>query len=153
MDPSNPDDWTKLATAFTNAPLWAVMMATGAIVGGAVWWVRGKVSDREIDGLKGQIAVLKEQIATWELRLKLADDLVAASDRATKELDKQFQDYKAKVAIEGRNASPAKMEAAIVRVANVNTEIKDKLVAALMSREIAKKIDLPRGTGYPDPNE
>jgi hypothetical protein len=180
MDPSNPDDWRKLATAFASAPVWAVIVATGVTVGAAVWWFRGWMS--------------QEQIAAWDQRLKFADERVLSSERALEEVKKQVQDYKVEVATKGSDASSAKMDAAIEQLKRENALLagdleilqreldygdvgyyrtlerggpgkgleamkkdqlmkKDKLVAALMSRENAKKVDLPRGKGYPDPNE
>jgi hypothetical protein len=141
MDPSNPDDWRKLATAFTSAPLWAVILATGVPVGLAVWWFRGTMFEREITSLKaemvGKVAGLEGEKSVLEQRLKLADDLKAAFDRVKDELanvQKELQDYKAQVTIEGRNASSAKVDAAIVKANKISVETKKKLVDALMSR-------------------
>jgi hypothetical protein len=68
-----------------------------------------------------QIAGLKEQIGALEQRVT---DLTTVSDR----VDKQFQDYKAEVAANGRDASPAKVDAAIVEVADSDTNIGSMLV-------------------------
>jgi hypothetical protein len=145
MDPSNPDDWRKLATAFTSAPIWAVMVATGAPVGVAVWWFRGWMSQERLAVLREQIATVKEQVAAVEQQLKLATDASAASERAKDELEKQFLAYKSEVAAKGRDASPVKVDAAIVKVASGNTVIRSKLVNALME---ANK--LGRGMIKPD---
>ena len=64
--------------------------------------------------------------------MKLAADLMAAFDRALEELEKQFLLYKEKVSIDGKNASPAGVDAAITKVASGNTEIRKKLFDALM---------------------
>ena len=72
-----------------------------------------------------------------EERLKLATDASAAFDRTKDELEKvkkEFQDYKERVAVEGSNASPVKMDAAIGRANKISIEAKKKLVDALMMR-------------------
>jgi hypothetical protein len=81
--------------------------------------------------LKEQIAALNAGIFVFEQRLKLATEQMAASGRATEELEKQFQLYKEKVSIEGKNASPAKVDAAIVKVANGNTDVRSSLSGAI----------------------
>jgi hypothetical protein len=58
-----------------------------------------------------------------------------ASDRAAENLRKQFQTYKAEVAAKGSNASPAKVDAAIVRVANSNTIVRLSLLGQLKELE------------------
>jgi hypothetical protein len=131
MDPSNPDDWTKLETAFTSAPLWAVIVATGATVGVAVWWFRGWMSQERLAVLKEQIAAVKEQVTAVEQQLKLAAAASGASERAKDELEKQFLAYKSEVAAKGREASPAKVDAAIVKVASGNTDVRSSLSAAI----------------------
>jgi hypothetical protein len=141
MDELKPEFWAQQWAAFWSAP--AIMGPLLLIVGFVVWWVRGKMTE-------AQILTLKE-------RLNFAFDLVAASDREfeklqkdLEKLQKELQDYKAKVAIEGRNASQAKVDAAIVKVTSDNTEIRKKLFDALMAAH--KTTDLPRGMGMPDPN-
>jgi hypothetical protein len=155
MDPSNPDDWRKLATAFTSAPVWAVMVATGVTVGAAVWWFRGWMSEAQIAGLKaemaGKVAGLEGEKSVLEQQLKLATDGLGRARDDLVNLQKELQNYQTEVAIEGSKASPAKVDAAIVKVTRDNAEIRKKLFDALMRAH--KKIDLPRGTGYPDPNE
>jgi chromosome segregation ATPase len=164
MDPSNPDSWTKLATAFTNAPLWAVIMATGAIVGGAVWWFRGKMFETQIAGLKEQIAGLKEQIAVLEQRLKFAAEALAASTGAKNELEKQFQAYKTEVAAKGKDASPAKMDAAIQQLRREEAIRAVGLKVAQVARDGAQRqldpkelkllqdlVKQPFGRGMPEP--
>jgi hypothetical protein len=127
----NPDDWTKLETAFTSAPLWAVIVATGATVGAAVWWFRGTMFGREITSLKGEmagkVAGLEGEKSILEQRLKLAADLTAASDRAKDETEKQFQTYKTEVVAKGGNASPAKLEAAILQWGTANNAVSNTL--------------------------
>jgi len=105
-----------------------------AIAGFVVWWFRGRL-------FEAQIAGLKEQIAVVEQRLKLAADALATSDRAKDELDKQFQAYKSEVATKGRNASPAKVDAAIAKVATSNTDIGSGLSAALRDLDGFGKLD------------
>jgi hypothetical protein len=145
MDPSNPDDWTKLETAFTSAPRWAVIVATGATVGAAVWWFRGTMFGREITSLKGEmagkVAGLEGQISVLNERLKLAADKVAIADRATDELEKQVQTLRVELAAltaKAENASLAKVEAQLQKVeiatgnlATANNAVSSTLSAAL----------------------
>jgi hypothetical protein len=100
----------------------------------------------QVAGLKEQIAALNAGILVFEQRLKLTTEQMAASGRATEELEKQFQLYKEKVSIEGKNASPAKVDAAIVKVANGNTDVRSSLSGAIQNLEYAvygaiKKLD------------
>jgi hypothetical protein len=137
VDYTKSEFWAQQWATFQN-DFWVMLpLFVGVVV--AVWWLRGWMSKREIGGLKGEISVLeqrlKAQISVMEERLKFAAEQMAASDRVTDELEKQFQLYKEKVAIEGSKASPAKVDAAIVGVAKSNTEIRSKLVNALMKRE------------------
>ena len=142
MDPSNPDDWTKLETAFTSAPLWAVIVATGATVGAAIWWFRGWMSQERLDALK-------EQVATVEQRLKLASEASAASERAKDELQKEIQTYKADVAAKGSNASPAKVEAAFEQLNKEDALVTHALLVARQAVEMKARHSLPVGLGYP----
>jgi hypothetical protein len=147
MNPFDPETWKQQWTAFWSAPF--IMLPLIVVAGLTAWWFRGKMSDAEIAGLKEQISVKEE-------RLKFAFDLVAASDRDFEKLQKdfgklqkEFQDYKEQVAIEGRNASPAKVDAAIVRVASGNAEIRSKLFNALMSREVDRRTPIIKIDGDP----
>ena len=56
---------------------------------------------------------------------------MAASVRATDELEKEFQLYKDDVFLEGSMASSADVDAAIVKVADTNARIKDAVRAAV----------------------
>jgi hypothetical protein len=103
------------------------------------------MSQERLAVLREQIATVKEQVAAVEQQLKLATDASAASERAKDELEKQFLAYKSEVAAKGRDASPVKVDAAIVKVASGNTVIRSKLVNALME---ANK--LGRGMIKPD---
>jgi hypothetical protein len=121
MNPTDylrPEFLTQQLTAFGGA--WLVMLPT--IVGAwwLGWWLRGTRSAGKEAGLEGRISVLNE-------RLTLAADQTVKSDRALEELKKEFQAYKANVAAEGSNASPAKMDAAIIKVADSNTTIGSSL--------------------------
>jgi hypothetical protein len=125
----NPETWKQQWAIIANAPFFVIPLIL--IVALVVGWFQGRLS-------AAQIAGLKEQISAVEQRLKLADDASSASDRAKDELEKlkkEFQDYKEQVAINGNNASSAKVDAAIVRVTSGNAEIRKKLFDALMSRE------------------
>jgi hypothetical protein len=66
----------------------------------------------------------------WEQRLKLSDDLVAASNRDKTEVDKQFQAYKSDVAAKGSNASPVKVDAAFQQLKTDDALITHALKAA-----------------------
>jgi hypothetical protein len=124
----DPESWKQQWTAFWSAP--AIIGPLLMVVGVAVWWFSRKMFEAQIAGLKEQIAALKE-------RLDLAADLTASAERDLEKLEKEFQDYKERVAVEGSKASPAKVDAAIVKVSNGNTVIRKKLFDALMSRETA----------------
>jgi hypothetical protein len=140
MNPFDSETWKQQWTAFWSAPY--IILPFIMVSLWAAWWFRGRTSEGEIAGLEREISALNE-------RLRLAADLVAASDRAKDELEKQFQAYEAEVAAKGSNASPVKVEAAIVGVAKSNTEIRDKLVGALLGREYeARHSSLPLGAGY-----
>jgi hypothetical protein len=95
-----------------------------------VWWFRG-MSQERLAVLKEQIAAVKEQVTAVEQQLKLAVAASGASERAKDELEKQFLDYKSEVAAKGREASPAKVDAAIVKVASGNTDVRSSLSAAI----------------------
>jgi hypothetical protein len=121
----NPETWKQQWAIIANAPFFVIPLIL--IVALVVGWFQGRLS-------AAQIAGLKEQISAVEQRLKLADDASSASDRAKDELEKlkkEFQDYKEQVAINGNNASSAKVDAAIVRVTSGNAEIRKKLFDAL----------------------
>jgi hypothetical protein len=94
----NPDDWTKLATAFTSAPVWASIVAASAVTGVVAWWVRGKVNDREIGGLKGEISLLERQ-------LKDAVAKSAESDTATVEVERRLRILEEAIASKADTAS------------------------------------------------
>jgi hypothetical protein len=118
MDPSNPDDWRKLATAFTSAPLWAVMVATGVTVGAAVWWF----------GWEGAKLILEQ-------RLSLAAEQLAVSDRAKNETQNDVQSLKMAIGAKADNASlvalAAQVEAATSRWATANAAVSSTLFAEL----------------------
>jgi hypothetical protein len=99
----------------------------------------------QVAGLKEQIAALNAGILVFEQRLKLATEQTAASGRATEGLEKQFQLYKEKVSIEGKNASPAKVDAAIVKVANGNTDVRSSSrIWSMQCMERSKNLTLKR---------
>jgi hypothetical protein len=120
--------WEQQWAAFWSAP--PIVGPPILIVGSIVWWFRGATFEREIAGLK-------EQIGAMEQRLKLNADALAASDRAKDELDKQFQTYKTEVAAKGKNASPAKMDAALVKLAKESALVRAETMEALKDAERA----------------
>jgi hypothetical protein len=115
----DPDAWKQQWTAFWSAP-YIMLPFIGASFWSA-WWLRGRTSEGEIAGLKAQMSAKDE-------RLSLGVDKLAASERDLEKLQKEFQDYKAEVATNGRNASPAKVDAAIVRLASGNTIVRSSLM-------------------------
>ena len=139
MDFYNPDDWTKLETAFTSAPRWAIMVAASTIGGLIGWSFRGSMS-------AAQIGSLKEQIAALEQRLKLTAEQAAASDRATDKVEKEFQAYKAEVAAKGRDASPAKVEAALT---GLNISLQEVMMKKVEAGSLGRSVR--PGVGMPDP--
>jgi hypothetical protein len=118
MNPFDPETWKQEWTAFWSAH-WIVgpLIALAGFVG---WWFRGRMSEAQIAGLNAQISALNE-------RLTLAKELTAAAEKAKDELEKQFMDYNAEVAAKGRNASPAKLGAAIGKFSAANTELNSLL--------------------------
>jgi hypothetical protein len=118
MDLTNPEMWKQEWTAFTNAPF--IMLAGIMVVGVAAWWLNGKMSEGEIAGLKAQMSAKDE-------RLSLGVDKLAAAERDLEKLQKEFQNYKAEVDTKGRNASPAKVDAAIVRLTHGNMIVRSSL--------------------------
>jgi septal ring factor EnvC (AmiA/AmiB activator) len=126
MDPTSLETWKQQWAAFWSAPYIILPFVVASF--GAAWWLRGNTKEGEIAGLEREISAKDE-------RLKLADDKTAAVERYLEKLKKEFQDYKKQVAINGNNASSAKVDAAIVRVTSGNAEIRKKLFDALMSRE------------------
>jgi hypothetical protein len=137
---------------------WSFLIAIAA-VGSALWIFLALIHRSEIAGknstieahkaqIESQGSGLKEQIAAMEQRLKLGAE-------AKDELDKQFQAYKAEVAARGSNASPAKVEAAIIKVADSNTNIGSSLLKLHRWLEVDQdgaqvtRQSLPRGAGYP----
>jgi hypothetical protein len=117
-----PELWEQQWAIFTSAPL--ILGPLILIVGLIVWWLRGTTSRRET-------ASWETEISAVEKRLKLAADALAQSDRDTEKLRKEFQAYKAEVSVEGSKASPAKVDAAILRVAKGNTAVRSEVLGAL----------------------
>ena len=99
-------------------------------------WICGLVVSGWL--FQAEKAGLKEQIGAIEQRLKLAADASGASERAKDELEKQFLAYKSEVAAKGKEASPAKVYAAIVKVASGNTNVRSSLSAAIKDIEFAQ---------------
>jgi chromosome segregation ATPase len=130
MDFYNPDDWTKLETAFTSAPRWALIVAAGAAGGLLGWWLNGTRSVGKVAGLEGKItglegetagkvAGLEGRISVLNERLNLAADKAAIADRAKDELEKQVQILRVELAAltaKAENASLAKVEAQLQKV-------------------------------------
>jgi hypothetical protein len=121
MDLTNPEMWKQEWTAFWSAPF--IMLAGIMAVGVAAWWFSKKI-------FEGQVAGLKEQVAAAEQRLKFATEQMAASVRATDELEREIQSYKDGVFLEGRMASSANLDEAIKSVEESNARIKDAVLAA-----------------------
>lgn len=78
------DFWKQPLVAFQN-DFW-VMLPLFALVIWAAWWVRGKVNDREVGGLKGEISVKNGEISFLDRQLKDAKELTAASGQTGSEL-------------------------------------------------------------------
>jgi hypothetical protein len=119
------DAWKQQWAAFWSAP-WVIGPLI-LIVGGAVWWFRGKMFETQIAGLK-------EQIAAMEQRLKLATDGLGRAKDDLLSLDKQFQAYKAEVMTEGSRASSAKVEATILQLRREGAIMAEEL--RVMQREL-----------------
>jgi hypothetical protein len=149
----DPESWKQQWSAFWSAPV--IIGPLLLIVASAVWWFRGWMSQERLAVLKEQIAAVKEQVTAVEQQLKLASAASGASERAKDELEKQFLAYKSEVAAKGREASPAKVDAAIVKLASDNTVIRDKLAGAIMdlhgslSRVDAEQLKVLQNLGKP----
>jgi hypothetical protein len=65
-----PEFWKQPWVAFQNE-FW-VILPLFVIVVLAVWWLRGKLYEAQIAGLKEQMSGLKEQMVAIEQRFKLA---------------------------------------------------------------------------------
>jgi hypothetical protein len=89
VDYTNSDTWKHLWTAFSGA--WLVMGPSIVAIVIGVWWVRGKVNDREIGGLKGEISVKNGEISLLERQLKDAVAKSAASDTAKDEVERRLK--------------------------------------------------------------
>jgi hypothetical protein len=143
MDFINPDDWTKLETAFTSAPRWAVMVAAGAAGALIVWWARGKMFETERTNLlseqRSQKAGLEGEKSILEQRLKLAAEQLAVSDRAKNESQSDVQILKMAIGAKADNASlvalAEKVEAATSQWATANNAVSSTLSAVFKVTE------------------
>jgi len=112
------DFWKQPWATFQN-DFW-VMLPLFVIVVVGVWWLRGRLFEAQLGGLK-------EQIAALEQRLKLATDLTAASDKAKDEVETQLQTLE--VAIAGKadvaslSALAAKLDNAVGQWATANNAV------------------------------
>jgi hypothetical protein len=136
MDPFDSNTWKQQWVAFWSAPV--IIGPLLLIVASAVWWVRGRLFEAQVSGLK-------EQIAAMEQRLKLAADASTLSQRAKEELDKQFQAYRADVAAKGSNASPAKFAASLEEFKRENAIMSHALKVA---QQAVENRAMPLGSGY-----
>lgn len=102
----NPDTWKHLSEAFVSAPYYIILPLAAA-----AWWV-----GRNIDGLKGEIAV-------FEAHLKFTAEKVVSANEARDGVIGQLQAYKAEVAANAGYLMPAAM------IAKLEAAL-DKLVAA-----------------------
>jgi hypothetical protein len=137
MDYFNPDDWTKLETAFTSAPRWALVVAAGA--GGCLlgWFLNGTRSAGKINGLEGEKGVLERQLkadtSLLEQRLKYAEEVRAASNKTDDEIDelkKRFAAIEvvvAKADYASLSDSVAEIRSAIAKVSAANNAVTMKL--------------------------
>jgi hypothetical protein len=73
------------------------------LVGGVVWWIRGIVKGREINGLKEQIGALKEQIGALEQRRLRAIEQVTVDKKKMEKLRVEVAALKKKIPKGGRH--------------------------------------------------
>jgi polyhydroxyalkanoate synthesis regulator phasin len=73
------------------------------LVGGVVWWIRGIVKGREINGLKEQIGALKEQIGALEQRRLRAIEQVTVDKKKMETLRVEVAALKKKIPKGGRH--------------------------------------------------
>jgi len=133
-----PEFWEQQWAALTNVPV--ILTLPILIVGLIVWLFRGWMSQSERDGWK-------EQITGLEQRLKFAASALTKSDRDTENLKKEFKVYKAEVVAEGSKASPAKVDAAILRFSKGNAAVRSEVFGALqiLDCDVAPFINIKGG--------
>jgi hypothetical protein len=130
VDYTKSEFWAQQWATFEN-DFW-VMLPLFVIIVGGVWWLRGKLYD-------AQIAGLKEQMVAIEQRFKF---FVEGLDRAKNDfvdLDKQFQIYKAAVEAKGRDASPEMVDVAMTELKRENAIMSDLLAVAHRELEVSSR--------------
>jgi hypothetical protein len=151
MDVTTPEMWKQEWLAFASAPYIILPFIVAGWLAGL--WFRGRTTEGEIAGLKREISVMERRL---ELAAAQATDQKMKSDRDLEELKKEFEAFKAEVAAKGIHASPAKVDAAIVKVADSSTSIGSMLLELHRSLDQsgARSLDqsLPIGGGYPMPS-
>jgi hypothetical protein len=129
MNPTSLETWKQQWTAFWSAPYIILPFIVASFL--AAWWFRGKTKEGEIAGLERQISAKDE-------RLELAKDQTAAVERDFEKLKKEFQAYKEEVAVKGRDASPAQVEAAIAKLADGNAMVRSNFLGSMYPPFILK---------------
>jgi hypothetical protein len=124
MDPSNLETWKQQWTIFWSAPY--IILPLIVVSLWVAWWFRGRTKEGEIAGLKAQMSVKDERLSFAVDGLDRARDDLA-------NLDKQFLAYKMEVAANGKNASPVKMDAAILRIRDGDRIVRSNLLGNMFT--------------------
>jgi hypothetical protein len=119
MDLSDPKTWTEELRVVIGAP--HIVVPLLLLVGGGAWWLKDKIDDGEVRGLKAKNEVLDE-------RLKLAADREQAVQEARDELEKQVEELKAQIAAGATRETlapvTARVDAALGEFRSANTALR-----------------------------
>jgi hypothetical protein len=146
MDFYNPDDWTKLETAFTSAPPWALIATSGTIGGLLGWFLQSTKSAGKIGGLKGQIDELnvridslKDRNLLTEERMKFTAEKAAIAGQIEDELKKRIQSLEMGIAdkadIASLSALATEVKSGFAKLATANNEVSSSLSVVLRITE------------------
>jgi len=144
MDLSDPKTWTEGFRVVIGAPYIVVPLLI--LVGGAAWWLKDKIDDGEIRGLKAKNDALDQ-------RLQLAADRAQIVQEARDELEKQVEALKAQIAAGAtrETLAPAatKIDVALGKFAQANAALQQ-----LISAPIGQSVSVtPNVTRAPKRNE
>jgi hypothetical protein len=122
MNPMDPDFWLRQWAAFLRAPIASLsFLAIGLFT---AWCIRGWLDRREIKGLK-------EQINTWDQRLKLAGDqeqaAIRARQSATEELATLKTQMENKVSLGTMTTTTANVETHILEIGRAQDQVRETL--------------------------
>jgi TolA-binding protein len=148
MDFYNPDDWTKLETAFTSAPRWALIAAASTVGCLLGWFLQSTKSAGKIGGLEGQIDELnvridslKDRNLLTEERMKFTAEKAAIAGEVEDELKKRIQSLEMGIAdkadIAALSALATEVKSGFANLAAANNAVSSSLFVALKVTEAA----------------